>query len=812
MTGFLQDVRFAFRQIPKNPGFAATAIVVLALGLGATTGMLAIVQSVLVRPLNYHEPERLMLVGVSDKADSTSKISYLDFRDMERNLHQFQSLAAYFSFPFAVQTDDGAQMLVAPAVTTNFFDLMGIQPSLGRGFRPGDEAVGAGSVVLSHEFWQHSMHGRQDILGRELKINSELYTVVGVMPPHFQFPMQTETLWTTFQMTPGNKTKQGFDEISVLGRLKPGATVEQARSEGEAFLRNKANNKNSQSEAHFWVYPYQKLVTGDERPAILALLAACFLLLLIAVVNTANLQIARAAKRETEIAVRVSLGATRVRILRQLIAESLVLSLAGATLGWLLAMGFVEAARHLFSNYARFDELQLDSSTFAACVVLTLTCGVLAALAPAWHILKTRRNLAQQQNSVSGRVTRSHRLSGVLVVAEVALTSVLLVAAGLFLRTFRSLQNVPLGFTADHVTTFVLWPQGGNIALPAAQAAFQRTLDRLQATPGVEAAGMVTSLPISNFQITVSGGFSIPAHIAPDQKNQPQVKLLAATSGYLRAMSIPLLSGRPIADSDIQSGQMVGVVNKAFVDNYLPGTSPLGQQIVLEKDAEFPQPITIVGVAADVVQNNSIGTPPQPEVYVPLQQLPASGMIPHFLFAVAASFAVRSTGNLPTTANDIRAVVKNEAPEFAIDGLGPISERVDGALKTRRLAVEITTVFAWVALLLSAAGLYGVLAYLVGQRIHEMGIRLALGATRENVFALIVRQGLWMVGAGLGFGLVGALLAARWIRSFLYGTTIHDPFTYALAGALVLLASAIAILLPARRAASVEPMVALRYE
>ena len=807
MTGLLQDIRFALRQIRKNPGFATTSIVVLALGLGATTGMLAIVQSVLVRPLGYHDPEQLMLVGISDQANANPRVSYLDFQEMQRNFHQFQSLAAYTSLPLAVQTDDGAQMVVAPGVSTNFFDLVGIQPMLGRGFREGDDALNAGSVVVSHDFWQHSMHGRQDVLGSKLKINSELYTVLGVMPPHFQFPMQTETLWLTLQMTPEHKTKQGFDEISVLGRLKQGVTVEQARNEGEVFLLHKAGGAKT---SHFWVYPYQKLATGDERPAILALLAACFLLLLIAVVNTANLQIARATRREMEIAMRASLGASRVRILRQLVVESLMLSGLGATFGWLLAIAFLQAARRLFTAYPRFDELRLDGWTFAACLLLTSVCGVVAALAPAWHVLKSRRDLSLQQNAV-GRVSRPHRLSGVLVTAEVALTSVLLVAAGLFLRTFRSLQNVPLGFAPDHVTTFLLWPEGGDIALPAARAAFQRTLDRLQVTPGVEAAGMVTSLPISNFQLTISGGFTIPGH-ALNGNDKPQVKLMACTPGYLRAMRIPLLTGRIFTENDTPGNQVAGVVNQTFVEQFLAGVNPVGQQIVLEKDAEFPQPITIIGVAGDVVQNNSIGTPPQPEAYVSMQQLPTAGVLPHFLFAVAASFAVRSTGDLQMTANTIRSIVKSEAPEFAIDSLVPMQERVEDALKSRALAMKITSGFAWVALLLSAAGLYGVLAYLVGQRVREIGIRLALGATRENVFGLIVRQGLWMVGAGLAFGGIGAMFAARWIRSFLYGTTPHDPVPYVLAGALVLLASTVAIGLPARRAASVEPMVALRYE
>jgi putative ABC transport system permease protein len=805
MTGLFQDVRYALRQMHKAPGFAATAIIVLALGLGATTGMLAIVQSVLLRPLSYRNPDRLVLVGVSRQADASSNVSYPDFEDMQRGLSQFEALGAYTSLPAAVETPDGAEMMVAPGVTTNFFDVLGVRPILGRTFRSSDDSPNQGSVVLGYEFWQHTLHGRQDVVGSQMKINSDLYTVVGVMPPQFQFPLQTQAMWTTLQMTPEHKTKQGFAELMVLGRLKVGVTLDQARSQGEAFIQHKDGTGDKQ---HFWLYPYQRLVTGDERPALLALLAACFLLLLIAVVNVANLQIARVTRRTVELAVRSSLGATRARLLRQLVVESLVVSAAGAALGWLLAIGFVQTGRHLFGDYPRFNELRLDNWTFLACLLLTSVCGVAAALAPAWHVLRRKHDLSLQQNA-AGRASRSHRVSGVLVMAEVALTSLLLIAAGLFLRTFRSLQNVPLGFTPDQVTTFIIWPQGGNATTTLAQTTYQRILGRLQALPGVEAAGFVTSLPISNFQLNITGGFTIPGRL---EKKHPEIRLVASSAGYLKAMRIPLLAGRDLASSDTAGNQLVGVVNRTFVEKWLPRVDPIGQQIVLDKGAEFPQPITIVGVATDVVQQNSIGTPAQPEVYVPFQQLPVSGFISKFLVTIAGSFAVRSTNGPTITAADIRNVVKSEAPGFAIDSLVPLSERVDGALKLRRLAVQITSVFAWIALLLSAAGLYGVLAYLVGQRVREIGIRLALGATRENVFALIVRQGLWMAGAGLLLGWLGAFFAGRWIGSFLFGITARDPLTYVLAGALILLASGVAIGLPARRAASIQPMEALRYE
>ncbi len=811
MTELLQDARYALRQIRRNPGFAATAIIVLALGLGSTTGMLAIVQSVLMRPLSYRAPEELMAVGISDQATSTSDLSYPDFQEMRRNLRSFDGIAAHSEMALAVQTPDGAQMLLVPSVTANCFDLLGVRPMLGRTFRPEDEGLNVSAAIVSHEFWQHSLHARPDVIGSSLRINTDLYTIIGVMPPRFSFPLQSSGVWTALQITPENKTRYGFDTFSVLGRLRSNVTAEQARSEGEAFLRH--NPVKGKPSAHLWLYPYQNLVTGDEKPALLALLGACFLLLVIAVVNVANLQIGRATRRELELAVRASLGATRLRILRQLIVESLVLSFAGAGIGWVLGMTFVQTARRLFSTYPRFDELRLDVWTFIGCVLLTSVCGVAAALAPAWHILRRNRSLSLQQGS-AGRASRPHRLSGVLVTAEVALTCILLITAGLFLRTFRSLQRVPLGFDANHVTTFLLWPQGGDIAIPTARRAYKQTMDRLQSLHGVQAAAMITSLPVSKFQVTLDGSISIPGVAPLPGKDKPFARFQAASPGYLRAMQIPLLSGRPLADTDINPKQLVGIVNHAFLEKNLPGVDPIGQQIIMERDPgdteDLLPHVTIVGVYGDTVQRNEIGGLPEPEVLVPYQQLPVEGMLPHYMVAFAASFAVRSDGSL--AADDIRNVVKTEAPEFAIDNLEPLTGTVQSLLNTRQLAMEITSGFAWVALLLSAAGLYGVLAHLVGQRVREIGIRLALGATRENVFSLIVGQGLWMVGGGLVLGLIGALATSRGITGFLFGTSAYDPLTYVVAGAVVVGTGTLAILLPARRAAKLEPMDALRCE
>jgi predicted permease len=814
MTGLLQDVRYALRQMRKNPGFALSAIVVLALGIGATTGMLAIVQSVLLRPLEYRQPEQLLLVGTSEEGDEQdSWVATMDFPEMQRSLHQFQQLAAFSSLPVPVETDEGTQMLLAPEVSTNFFETLGVLPAMGRPFREGDDAPGAGAAIVSHEFWQNSMHASKMVLGSKLKVNGQIYTVVGVMPPRFQFPVtRGKTVWTALQLTPDHKTKQGFPGFQVLGRLGPGATAEQARAEGEAFVRNRKPGSSSTPPVHFWVYPYQQIVTGNSKPGLFAMMAACFVLLLIAVVNTANLQIARATTRQGETAMRAALGATRSRIVRQMVIESLVLAFAGAALGWLLATAFVTVARSLFAQQPRFDALSLAPWTLAACLLVTLLCGVTAAIAPSWYVLKSGRHLLVQP-SAGGRISRQHRLSGWLVAAEVALSTVLLIAAGLFLRTFRSLESVPLGFDPANVTTFLLWPQGGTaMPMPVKVSAYQRVLDRLEHLPNVEAAGLITSLPISNFQMMVVSGFEIPGVLPPDQKPAPSLHITAVSSDYFRAMAIPLLAGRGLSANDAAGAQLVGVANHALIEKYLQGVNPIGQQIVLDKPSGILQPITIVGVSGNVIQDNSIGEPVEPELAVSFLQLPPTADFSQYMIGFADGFAVRTRSEAANIAPSIRAIVRSEAPDFAIDDLVPLRLAVQDDLKTQRIALEIASSFAWIAVLLSATGLYAVLAYVVGQRIHEMGIRLALGATRGSVFVLIVRQGLWMVGAGLVCGWAAALFAGRWIRGFLYGVTIADPLTYVFVGMLVVLASAVAILAPARRAAYVEPMAALRYE
>jgi putative ABC transport system permease protein len=812
MIQLIQDMRFAARQLRRSPGFALTSILVLGLGIGTTTGMIAVVQGILLRPLRYPHADRLALVGISATAEQ-SQLDYPRYKDMQRSLTSFDGLAAYSSLPAPVETADGAQMLMAPEVTSNFFDVLGVRSALGSTFHAGEDAADVNGVVLSDEFWRETMHARRDVLGSSLKVNGRLYTVIGVMPAGFEFPSQTSNaVWTRLQLTDKQKTEQGFDGFTVLGRLKPGVTRQTAQEQGEAYVRHLPNKDGVQKD-HLWIYPYLNVVTGDERPALLAMLAACLLLLVIAVVNTANLQIARMTRREAEMAMRAALGASRLRLVRQMIVESLSVATLGAIVGWALAFGYVRLAVKLFDNLPRMSEVRLDPWVLLACAALTMLCGVAAAIAPAVHIFRSGNNLSLQRSaSESTRGSRSQRLTGTLVASEVALTAMLLIGAGLFMKTFSALERVPLGFEPSHVTGFLLWPQVGNLSVPATTSTYEQLLERLQHIPGVEAAGMVTTLPISNFQMVVSGGFSIPGHIAPGQKNEPQVRLTAMSPGYFSAMRIPIRAGRGIVDQDRAGGAMVGVINEAFARKYLQGVNPIGQQIVLDADSGITMPITVVGMGGDVIQGNNIGTPVVPEVAISYQQLPLNSVLSHFLVGVAASFAVRTNGSVAGVPDAIRNAVKTQAPEFAPDDLVPMDAAVVKTLRGRRMALEIASAFGALALLLAMAGVYGVLAYLVSQRVREIGIRVALGASRQSVLALIFRQGLLMVGVGLLCGFGAALAGSQWIKSFLFGTATHDVFIYAMTGVLILLASAVAIYIPARRAASIDPMTALRSE
>ena len=432
-------------------------------------------------------------------------------------------------------------------------------------------------------------------------------------------------------------------------------------------------------------------------------------------------------------------------------------------------------------------------------------------IAPVFRLLPAARQLSLLHTALGTSTTaRSQRLSVVLISAEISLTCMLLVAATLLLRTFSAIEHAPLGFQPENVTTFLLWPVRPNAPISTAQVSFRGVLDRLEHVAGVRAAGMVTSLPLSNFSFSLDGTFRIPGHVSSNVKDTTQ--LAVASPDYFRAMGIPILQGRSLSEGDVPGTSLVGVVNRTFAHRYLPQTNPLGQQVVLDKYAQFPTPITIVGVYGDVIQGDNLGEPADPKIMISYLQLPRSSPIAHMMMGLAPGFAVQAEREQHGLASVIQGIVKEDAPEFALDEVSSMNAAISGHLRTRRTALQLSSVFGGLALMLAMAGVYGVLAYLTGQRTREIGIRLALGATREKVMIFVPRIGSVAVVSGMSAGFAGALLACRGIRSFLYGVSAYDPVSYLLVAVVIVAASIGAITVPARRAAKVDPMVALRYE
>jgi len=808
MQNLVQDIRYALRQLRKSPGFAVTAVMTLALGLGATTAMIAVVNSVLVRPLGFKDAHQLVLVGVSDKQQPGENVSWPNFQMLQRELPAFSDLVAYSELPTAAASADGNTVVLNMETTANFFQTLQVKPALGRTFLASDE--GTQKAVLGDGFWRNNMHADPNVVGKSVRMLDRSYTVVGVMPASFQFPIEAggDTVWTTLQLDEHAKTTRGFAFIQVLGRLKPGISPAAARAQGEALVRRSHELSGDNGAVHFWVFPYLDTVVGGQRPALFALLAGCFVLLLIACVNIANLQIARANGREGEMSLRSALGASRARILQQLLAESVLISLVGGVIGLLLATGALHYIRVLYKDYPRFGEISLDGVTFAVCFLITIACGIVAGIAPAIRLMRTSPSASlQQSGAASHSVTGRNRLSATLVASEVALTFVLLVAGGLFLRTLRSLEHLPIGFDPQNVSTFLLWPQNGNLPVATQAQTYEQVLDRLEHSPGIGAAGIVTSLPISNFGMHIGGSFKMAGRPV---SHEDRVEFAAVSPDYFATMGVPLKAGRGLAREDTIGTQPVVVVNEAFGQKYFRGKNVLGQQFLADPDSGLPT-LTIVGVVGNTVEGE-VSQPAGPFAFISYQQLPPSGPLSHYMIGIAGQFAVRST--LPSAAleHTVRDVVKQEAPTYALDHLVQLQAAVNDSLQTRILALRLAMAFGVVALILAAVGVQGVLAYLVSQRIREIGIRIALGATRQQVLRRFLRQGLVMALYGLAAGWVVALIAARWLTSFLYGVPAHDFITFFMVGLTVLGVAMLATLLPARRAAATDPMQALRSE
>ncbi len=810
---FWQDLRYTLRQLRNAPVYALTAVLTLALGLGAATAMLAIVDSVLIRPVALPHAERLFSLARVIPTGQPDGFTFTDFDSLRAGVHSIEAFAGQASLIGPVTTPDGTRIADVVQVEPDFFRVPGVSARFGRVLTAQD--AHAQAAVVNDSFWQNRLGGSHRAIGALIRVNSRAYTVIGIMPPGFSFPSTggSEAVYLPLTLNAKGEEVHGFTNVGMTARLKPGVSPATALAEAQAIFAHAAR-PDPQNRGRMILRPYRDMITGDVQPALLALLGACALLLLIACVNAANLQIARAANRTGEISVRAALGATRGRLLRQLATESVVVSLLGAALGLVLADAVIHGVRTAYAlQFPRFNELTLHPAVFAACAFLAVLTGILAALAPAWSVVRTGAGLAVTQ---AGRITRRSRVPSALIAVELALTCALLVTAGLFLRTFRALEQAPLGFDPHHVTEVTLIPLNPQEPGLALKQTYTRLLSRFATLPGVEAAATQTSLPFTNFNLSMTNTFKIAGRPA-NQTEQTDSSIV--NSGYTRVLQVRPLQGRAFTASDAEGSQPVCMVNEPFVRRYLQGRRVLGAVFEFTSDATdgtdnrlVKTPLTIVGVLPDQVTGRNLANRSVPTVYLPFAQFPKTTPMTQFLLGLAPQFAVRSSLPQAALERELRAALKEAAPDMAEMQIASMEESIANSLTRQKLALRLAGGFGLLALLLAAVGIYGVLASSVAQRTREIGIRIALGAARGQTVLLVFRQAAWMVLFGLGAGLLCAWPAGRAVKAFLYGVTPLDPLSLGLAVFALLLVCAAAAAVPASRAARVDPVIALRSE
>ncbi|HSM84858.1 MAG TPA: ABC transporter permease [Candidatus Limnocylindrales bacterium] len=828
MSALIQDLRYAARQLLKSPGFAALAVLTLALGIGANTAMFTVVESVLLRPLPYPHSERMISIGPpGDGFTSTSWLNYTDIRDQSQTL---STVAGYSEDVGVVQGRDGSLSVVTPGVTPNVFSMLGAKPLLGRSFSAEEgQTGGPQTAVLSEGLWRQVFSADPNIIGKTVRVNAKPRTVVGVMPSTFRFPESMgpdmgKGLWLPLQPTQEMLTERGYHFFYVVGEMKPGATSAQVQSElGAIAQRARQIDPKGARDLEFRAASYQEILTGPVRPVFIALVIALALVLLIACANVTNLLVARCLGRSQEFAVRAALGAGKFRLVRQLIVEGGLISLLGSGVGFGLAAMAVALIHKLPpGTIPRGDEIAVRWTVVLVLAVIATVTTLLSSILPALFVSRTDPQPALQAASrgVGGRSVRG-RVSGWLVAGEVALSALLLISTGLLFRTLWNLEHARLGFDVTNLTYFTAMPADAtgfvNMSVsPDTQNAppsvstlvYQPLLERMRHSPGVQDAALVTAPPFSGIDMRTS--FEVVGRAKAPGRN-PQARTTAVSGDYVRLMGTPVIRGRMISEDDTASTPYVAAVNEALARKYFAGEDPIGRQINLGgKDTGMVKPYTIVGVIGDQV-DHSASRPADPLLMLPYQQVPTTSLFYPALLKTVVYFVVKTHANI-AVAPAMHAVFSQVAPDYALDNFQSLEQARDQNNFSSRLGLYLIGAFAGMAVLMVVAGLYGVLAQLVSYRRREIGVRLALGATRQNILTMIMRQGTVMVSAGIAAGIVLAISTGRLVKSFLYGVKSTDAWTYAVVVLVLLLVGSIAALVPARRAAAVEPIQALRDE
>jgi predicted permease len=807
-----QDLRYAIRALRKSPGFTAVALATLALGIGANTAIFSVVNAVLLRPLRFPDPGRLVAVyqTLPGKGVTTAGASYLNYSDLASRSRSFEQLGAIRMHDFTLTGAGEPALVVAGTVTGNVFPLLRSRPLLGRGLAASDDAPDAAPVaVLSETLWRERLGADPAVVGKTVRLDERVFTVVGVMPKAFRSPPDRPPaeLWTALVQDPvfeDLRQKRGGHYLTLLGRLRPGVAIPGAEAELATIASGLARQYPKENEG--WgvrLLPLAESLVSGVRTALWVLLGAVSLVFLIACVNVANLMLVRSSARARELAVRTALGAGRGRLARQLLTESLVLGLAGGALGVSLALAGMQALRAwLPADLPRVSEVGIDARVLLFSLLASLAATVVFGAGPALAAGRENLSAALREGSAgAGESGRRRTLRRLLIVGETAFSFVLLVGAALLIRSFVRLQEVPLGFRPAGVLTAGMSLPRTQYGQPDQWRTFYTSLvDRLRSEPGVDGAAAALPLPLAGGGLNFA--FSIEGRADEGAANDKTANYTAATPEYFHVLGVPLVSGRLFDGRDAASAPKVCVVSSAFAKRYFPGENPLGRRLVFG----FKEPIAreIVGIAGDV-KRDGLAMPSQPEMYVPFVQDP--------WWAAYAVVRVRGDGGDPERLSSaMRADVKSLDASLPIESIAPMRQFVDDSVAQPRFRTTLLGLFGAAALLLAVLGIYGVISYSVGRRTREVGIRLALGAAPADVRRMVLGEGLALVGVGLALGLAGALLATRALASLLFEVNRLDAGSWIGVAALLLLAGLAASWLPARRATRVDPVSALRAE
>ena len=823
MTTLFQDVRYGLRLLWKSPGFTIVAVLSLALGVGANTAIFSIVNAVLLRSLPFSHPERLVKIVASNRGVGAQDIglSVLELDDLRTKAGVFDQVTAIVSGPSNLTGGEHPQHLEILEVSPNYFSMLGTSAHIGRVFGPGDEAQGfAEAIVISDSLWARGFGRDPGILGRKMQLDNDPYTIVGVLPPGFRHPGSTAStdveIWITagFRAVPFAKPTRSLRNLpGAIGLLKPGISVEQAQSRLNAFTAQlQAEYATDYPAGSGWsieVEPLQQSLTGNVRPMLLVLMGAVALIILLALVNVANLLLARASGRQREMAVRLAMGATRSRMIRQLLTESMILSLVSGVVGVLSAIAALHFVKYLPVQIPGLAEVQVDWTVLAFALLVSLLAGLGFGLVPALQSSKAEIAVAMREGARgSGTSAKTNRLRGLLIASEAALAVVLMVGAGLLLRTFWGLLQENPGFNPSRIVTADLYlphpniPEMDRYAKPEIFNSFVReTVRRVSAIPGVDLASMTSDLPVAH----LSRSRPVTIEDRPDESGKGLfAEVTSVTPDYFKVLQASLVRGRYFTEEDDTGKQPVAIVDESTARTYWPDGDPIGRRVSIRgtRDAANPPPCTVVGVIKDI-NSDGLDQAGSPHIYRPIYQFPGSR-------AFSKSVTVRTSLSATRLEPEIRREIQAVDPDLPVFNVRTMNDVIDGSLASRRFSAELVGVFALVALLLASVGIYGLLAYMVGQRSHEIGVRMALGAMPSTIAKMIVTRGVGLAGIGVGIGLILSCYMAPLISSLLYGVTPIDPEVFIAVPLILMIVVLLASYIPARRAARVNPIVALR--